>query len=583
MIKKHYSGNARRARNIIWNAAGDYGFEPPFLAFFPDGTPDNYFNMVVGLTKKWLELERLWEAFASYENDRRAQEFDDYLWLGLENCVYEKELPERPMLSRLRKARAEEFFRMQQSLSMQQMELQSMPVYTQQEARWSEVLNKRLLLSSREKRMAEALRFPGELDTGGVLKAMEGFLWEFFHYSKKDAPEGRHRVGMLAKLILKREHKHLDRLIVRAGTGEGDHPLAVQQRHRGMGRYTGPTEEDAAYIRAVFGKSILSEKELRNLENGLCVDEDEGCRLWITGREPEGAEPAKLPASLKKEIIEIRESAEKQRKRNGEFLNGHAAMVQGSIRRLYVRIDTVFSSYRKRLPEPSRSGRLRPEMTYRLPLFSDDRIFLKDAGENQPELIVDLLLDASQSRMHSQEILASEAYIIARGLEKAHIPVRVCAFRSLKAYTVLEVLKKWKNDSFEGILGYFAGGWNRDALAIEALGRFPDASMRGRQRIILVLTDASPNDSTPFAGSGGFLPREYEGAAAVKAAESAVRSLREEGIRVGAVFHGNASHLENAHQIYGHAFVRIQKASQLAQGVSELLLMLMREARADIE
>lgn len=54
-----------------------------------------------------------------------------------------------------------------------------------------------------------------------------------------------------------------------------------------------------------------------------------------------------------------------------------------------------------------------------------------------------------------------------------------------------------------------------------------------------------------------------------------------EALRVGAVFHRNASHLENAHQIYGHAYVRIQKASQLAQGVGDLLLTLLREVGND--
>ena len=52
-------------------------------------------------------------------------------------------------------------------------------------------------------------------------------------------------------------------------------------------------------------------------------------------------------------------------------------------------------------------------------------------------------------------------------------------------------------------------------------------------------------------------------------------------MRVGAVFHGNTTHLENVNRIYGHAYVRIQKANQLAQGVSDLLLMLLREMRTD--
>jgi len=85
MIKKHYSGSARRARNILWNAAGRYDFDPPFLAFFPNGAPDNYFNMVIGLAEKWFGLDRLYRFFEQYEDIRRRGEFDAYLWLGLEN------------------------------------------------------------------------------------------------------------------------------------------------------------------------------------------------------------------------------------------------------------------------------------------------------------------------------------------------------------------------------------------------------------------------------------------------------------------------------------------------------------------
>ena len=106
MIKKQYSGSARRARNIIWNAAGRYDFEPPFMAFFPNGTPDLYFDMIVGFAEKWLDLDAVWAFFRTYEGDRRAEEFDEFLWLGIENCVYEKEVRERPVLADLRRARA---------------------------------------------------------------------------------------------------------------------------------------------------------------------------------------------------------------------------------------------------------------------------------------------------------------------------------------------------------------------------------------------------------------------------------------------------------------------------------------------
>ena len=576
MIKKQFSGNARRARNILWNAAGRYDFEPPFMAFFPNGAPDNYFNMVAGFVEKWLDMDRLWAFFRRYEGDRRAEEFDEFLWLGLENCVYEKEVAERPILRELRARRAERFYLERQSLSRQQMEYESMPVFTQQEARWAEVSGRRMpLLTPRERRMAEALKFPGSLDTAGVIDRMEAFLRDFYRFTPPAEPAQPRRAGKLSRLLLRREHQRRDRLIVRVGTGEGDHARAVQQRHEGLGRFTGPTEEDEAYIRSVFGRSLYTEREMGILENELCVGADSVCRLWVT--RGGGEEPAADP-----EAAEVRESALRQRQRNEEFLREHAAEVQGGIRALSTRIDTVFSSYLKHIPEISRQGRLRAETAYRLPVLGDPRVFLKDGEETEREICVDLLLDASQSRMNVQETLAAEAYIIAESLEKVHIPVRVCAFRSLRGFTVIQVLKGWTQRDCRGLMGYFAAGWNRDSLALETVGRLgDDPALAGRRRMLLILTDASPNDSAPLAAEGWTLTREYEGAAAVKVTEEAVRRLRSAGLRVGAVFHGNTSHMEDLQQIYGHAYVRIRKAAQLAQGVSDLLLMLLREMRQD--
>ena len=571
MIKKQYTGSARRARNIIWNAAGRYDFDPPFLAFYPNGKPDRYFNMVAGLVQKWLDMPRLWDFFARYGDDRRADEFDDLLWLGLENCVYEKELGERPILEQLRRDRAAEFFAEQQNLSRQQMEYQSMTVYTQQEYRWASVGGRRTpLLSPREKRMAEALRFSGALDTDGVLDAMGAFLRDFFRWDATRKNTTPKPANALARLLLRHEHKRIDRLLVRVGTGEGDHEKAVQQRHAGLGRHVAPTAEDEAYVQAVFGRCTVSEPERRILENELCVGRDANCRLWITKGEP--------VETADRDALEVRRSAARQRARNEAYFAEHSAMIRHSVRALSTRLDAVFSSYFRHLPEPSRSGRLRSEAAYRLSVLHDTRIFLRDGEQTEPQLCVDLLLDASQSRMNVQETLSVESYIIAASLEALRIPVRVCAFRSLRGYLVLEVLKDWRQRDCRGVLRYYAGGWNRDALAVETLGRLnDDPALHGRQRLLLVLTDASPNDSTPLSGEGLRLSREYEGAAAVQAAQEAVRGLRASGVGVGAVFHGNTSHLENAQQIYGHACVRIRTAAQLAQGVSDLTLLLMRE------
>lgn len=572
MIKKNYTGSARRARNVIWNAAERYDFDPPFMSFFSNGNPDDYMNLIAGLAEKWLDMPRLEAFFLSYGGDRRAEEWDDLLWLGLENCLYEKELPQRPILERLRRERGERFFLEQQSLSREQMEYQSMLTYTQQEARWALSCGRRApVMTPREKRMAEALRFSGQWDTDRVLEAMEAFLSDFFRWrGGAESAFGPRRPNALHTLLLRREHKRRDKLIVRTGTGEGDHSRAVQQRHAGLGRFRAPGEEEKTYIRELFGPCLRDEREMRILENELCVGVDGYCRLWIVN----GA----LGVGESGEARDVRESALRQRERNLAFWADNAVQIRRNVKALSSQLEAVLAAYFTHLPETARAGRLRPERAYRLPLLGDDRVFVRKGEETDPTVCVDVLLDASQSRMNSQEVLSAEALILTQSLEKTGIPVRVTAFRSLRGYTVLQTLKDWKTADCGGLASYFAGGWNRDALALEALSRLDDDPvLRGRRRVILVLTDASPNDSTPIPAEGFGLDREYEGEAAVRASRDVVRRLRTQGIQVGAVFHANASHLDNVQQIYGHAYVHIRKSSQMAQGICELLLMLLRE------
>ena len=593
MIKKQYSGSARRARNIIWNAAGRYDFEPPFMAFFPNGTPDLYFDMIVGFAEKWLDLDAVWAFFRTYEGDRRAEEFDEFLWLGIENCVYEKEVRERPVLADLRRARAARFYEEQANLSRQQMEYQSMPVYTQQEARWAEVLGKKApVMTPRERKMADMLRFSGDCGTEEVIAAMRTFLQTFFRYSGESVPHAQKKPSPLAKLLLRKEHERKDRFIIRTGTGEGDHERAVSLGHLGLGRHRLPTAEDEAYIRTVFGECSLTDHERRILQNELCVREDEDCRIWVTKAAPgkahaEGSTSAdgagtESSGRAQKEAAEAARARQKQHALNTRFRMEHAAQIKSAEKNLTARMETVLSSYLRHLPEPARAGRICPEKAYRLPTVQDGRVFLKDGEETEQDIFVDLLLDASQSRMNSQEVLAAEAFIIAKSLTNLHIPVRVCSFRSLRGYTVLDVLKEAGDRDCSGTFSYYAGGWNRDSLALKLAGRLDDDPViRGKRRLLLIMTDASPNDSAPLAGADRLLPQEYEGAAAVNVTRETVRALTEAGIRTGAVFHGNTSHVADLHTIYGSACVRIRGASRLAQGVGDLLLMMLREMRKD--
>ena len=53
MTGQGYNAQQRRAVNVIWTTAEQYGFAPRFVAFDADGVPDFYMNCIIGLVYKW--------------------------------------------------------------------------------------------------------------------------------------------------------------------------------------------------------------------------------------------------------------------------------------------------------------------------------------------------------------------------------------------------------------------------------------------------------------------------------------------------------------------------------------------------
>ena len=271
MIRREYTGNARRARNYIWNAAGRYDFEPPYIAFYPTGEVDMYFNMVIGLAVKWFDMDRLTAFFDSYKSSRSADEYDEFLWLGIENCVFAKELPERPILAQLRIDRANDFFRTQNSLSRQQVEMQSMAVYDQQAARWSEVLGRHVLLAGKKRKMYEFLKFEGDLNTEGLISRMNEFFEEFFRFTPGISEEKRSfRLADSLRRGFGKRRGSSEKLMVRTADGGGITDKDVLLTHTAGMRYGfAPDKKDEDYIRACFGDCAYSDEEMRILEEAL--------------------------------------------------------------------------------------------------------------------------------------------------------------------------------------------------------------------------------------------------------------------------------------------------------------------------
>ena len=93
----------RRARNLIWNAAGDYHFEPDFKAYDDEGRADLYWNSIIGAVRKNYGPETIDALFAAFHGCRDEALYEQLVWLGLENAVYQRESPRRLALPALRR------------------------------------------------------------------------------------------------------------------------------------------------------------------------------------------------------------------------------------------------------------------------------------------------------------------------------------------------------------------------------------------------------------------------------------------------------------------------------------------------
>ena len=578
MLRRQYSPEQRRALNLIWAAAGQYDLDPPFMAFDPDGQPDFYFNCVVGLAAKWLDMARLEAFFAGYAGSPRREMFDELVWLGLENCVYEKELPVRPVLAALRQQYAEAFFARQQKMSRQQWMAKNNRVYEQQQARWAPLAHRRgPLLTPRGRELARALALPGTLDTEGVIRQLQEMLREFFLFSGEEnsrTSRAFHVTGLWAALLTKllpTEVRHTDQLVLRrssqlGGAGAAPAGKALLADHLSVRR----AEADRAYMETCFGRSIYNDHDLAALEQSLCTGSHRNCHLWITRGEPSPDRPPD------QEARQLARDAARQRQRNLDFYARHSQLYASGIRRLSEQIQDALHSYCQPQPVRARTGRLDSRRVWRAPCLHDPAVFLRQTDDIQPDLSVDLLLDASASRLDSQELIAAQGFVIGESLRRCGVKVQISAFRSLRGYTVLQLLKGYKDPGCRSIFGYFAAGWNRDGLALRTAARLADSGCQ--HRLLLILTDASPNDSQKLPPSGGIpISRDYGDEAAVADTAAEVKALRKEGFRVGAVFFGLTRNVPYLKTIYGREFVRIQKIDQLAGAVGSLLQRQLRE------
>lgn len=555
----------RRARNLIWNAAGEYGFEPDFKAYDEDGRADLYWNSIIGAVRKNYGQETVDNLLESFQGCKDQALYEELAWLALENAVFLRESPRRPALPSLRRSYA------RRVLALGHTSDQILNIV--ESAHFRRALGETPNLRPGERKLLDALELSGDLDGPALAERILGALRASFGFipgetQAAEAKERKHR------FLFGRRRKGSSELPPVRGFsyGYGEHTVTSQ----GGGREVSPpqrlltdltaAQSEAAlrtYVQSVFGPPLFGAQQLQELEQSLCADDHKGCHLYYARGDDT------LDPRVKGYAAAQRKSALNQMAHNREAYEADAVRHRNSILRLTARIRNAMLAYLQPTVVRSASGQLDAGRIWRGLYLDDDKMFTRVLRTDPGDISVDLLLDGSTSQLDRQAEVAAQGYMIAESLTRCGIPVRVSSFCSLSGYTIVTRYRDYnETDKNDRIFHYFTTGCNRDGLAIRALGQgLQDSPCE--HRIVILLSDAKPNDVVKLVQGDSLL--DYAAQNGIENTAREVRTLLHQEVSVICVFTGDDEDIPAAHTIYGRDFARIRSLDQFADTVGTLI------------
>ncbi|WP_455720640.1 cobaltochelatase CobT-related protein [Agathobacter sp.] len=566
----------KRAKNFIWMAADDYTIEPLFLAFMPDGKADMYLNMVIGLTYKWYDQGKI-DAFFNQLTGKDHELYEGLLWIGLENALYEKEKENRSALGDLRLEYAQEgidrFRRHKEYSRTDQM----------RNAHCREILGQESGLDAENEKILHAFSYTGDMTTDQIIDRTRENLLRYFSYhpSKTANKEGIyflqkvagafHAVGKVSSDYVRA--KSFDD----ANTSSEGRIVSMEHTKHYLMQFSMQRDPLLArrYVQGCFGESIYKERQQEAIEKVLCTENHRNCHLLFTrGSNPETRK--KLLNEIenrreKKEILEFTDEADMQYERNKAYFEKNRAVYQNSIRRLTEKLRICLETESETFASEAICGKVNPSKIWKAIYLDNPRVFEHKEEVEAPGFSVDILMDASSSRKQMQEKIAAQAYVLSKSLEDCGIPVQIYSYCSIRGYTVMRIFKGYEESGREDeLFRYVAAGNNRDGLALRAAGHLMENSPK-QQKILLMLSDASPMDDQ-IAGEGAFYKdKEYTDMLAVQDTINEVQRLGHSGVQVIGIFMGSAHESGIAGRIFGRKLVKIANISEFSDAVGRVL------------
>ena len=555
----------KRAYNQIWNAAANYGFLPDFRFYTPEGRADVYWNTIIGLARRHYDYDQLKKLFRGLEQEEEAGEYENLVWLGLENALVARERDMRPVLPEMQKAYARQFL---ERFGKNGTEDDRFFEYLAM-AHYRRVLGLEQKASRYDRNLLDELEFSPELDTEELVREIRRLLEKWFRI-RAEEKRHEHRLPNLPFLPHSEKRKRGDGKLRRFGTGLAEHPHPTdggdELPQDWIERKSGLTEEELrAFMAEKFGRSLLNEKQMAELEKKLCSGNHKNCRLHITKG---GAAEMHIRNAF--EALQ-KEREEAQIAHNRAVFRQNEASNRIAIQKLTEKIQNSVLLYLRPYTVRSESGELEGGRIWRALNLDDRNVFRRTENADAGDVSVDILLDASTSQKGRLESISGQAFCIAEALTRCRIPCRVMSFCSMTGYTVLRIFRDYHEETKNSsIFEYVSNGCNRDGLAVRTVHHLMNESSC-EHRLLIVLSDVKPQDIVRFREREDeeYLP--YEQDYGIRDTAFEVRRARADGIAVICVFTGDDDDLPAARTVYGRDFARIRSIDQLADTVGLLI------------
>jgi len=555
----------KRAVNIIWTAAGRHDFTPDFKAYDEAGEADIYWNCIIGAVRQhydYPQFESIFRAFQDYED---SDIYEGLFWLGLENCVYQREVLQRPVLTVLREKYARDFL-----TAYSRIEYYSL-YDALATAHYERVLGRERPMSKYDKKLLDELEFSVDMSTEDIVLRTRELFERWFQICTEERKKQQKKHYFLG--FKKRENKGRKTRYRKFGIGIADHPdniygsnTAGEKRPETILNTKMTAQELRAFMETKFGKPIFNFRETMEIERELCSTSHNNCHLLFTNGE-------RIDASQIQNGFEAlsRQREAAQIESNKNYYQSNLSQNNTSILKLTSKIQNSVLLHLQPSPVKSNSGRINGSLVWRAVTVNDDKVFIKNEQDDMGDLCVDILLDASTSQQSRQEIVSSQGYMIAQSLTKCGIPCRVMSFCSMTGYTIMRIFRDYNSPQDNAkIFEYVSNGCNRDGLAIAAAHHLMMKSSY-EHKLLIILSDVKPNDVVKIKQGNSQEAVPYERQAGITNTAFEVRKARADGISVVCVFTGEDEDLPSAKLVYGRDFARIQSLDKLADTVGMLI------------